>query len=164
MSQGEGGGRPLKFKTVDELVVKIEEYFNSCDSRMMKAVDKLGRPIEIPDPRPYTITGLAMALDTTRDVILDYESGKYDDSDKTIEENKKFSYTINKAKLKIHNYVEESLWTPKIATGIIFNLKNNWNWEDKQIIKHQDDNSEIALQKLKEMNDELSKEGLVENS
>ena len=45
---------------------------------------------------------------------------------------KEFFDTIKKAKLKIENYLEEHLVTDNSVTGIIFNLKNNYGWKDKQ--------------------------------
>lgn len=98
------GGRPLKFKTVKELKEKIIEYFEVCLNTQ-----------EVP-----TITGLALDLDTTRDTLIDYQNRD------------KFSYTVKKAKLFIHNYAEQELFrTSGNVTGIIFNLKNNWGWKDK---------------------------------
>jgi hypothetical protein len=67
---------------------------------------------------PYTITGLALALGTTRDLLIDYE-----DKDE-------FSDTIKEAKAKCHNYAERKLFEAN-ATGPIFNLKNNYGWKDK---------------------------------
>ena len=100
-------GRPVKFKSKKELEKKIEAYFKNCDEREI----------------PYTITGMALWLDTTRRTVLDYE------------EKDKFSHTIKKAKLKIEGYAEKELFrhAGQIA-GIIFNLKNNWDWVDKQEI------------------------------
>lgn len=102
-------GRPLKFKTVEQLQNAIDLYFISCE-----------------DPedstkyiRPLTITGLANALDTSRETLLDYE------------EKEEYSDTIKRAKGKIHQYVEEYLFIGKNQTGAIFNLKNNYNWKDK---------------------------------
>ena len=43
-----------------------------------------------------------------------------------------FSDTIKKAKLKVENYLEKHLITDSSTTGIIFNLKNNFGWKDKQ--------------------------------
>jgi len=48
-------GRPLKFKTVEELQSNIDAYFEETDKD------------------EWTITGLAMALDTSRRVLLEYE-------------------------------------------------------------------------------------------
>ena len=97
------GGRPLKFKTPKELEQKIEAYFKKCD-RLKE---------------PYTITGLAVELDTSRETLLDYR------------ERDEFSDSITRAKLRFHAYAEKSLWMPKVATGVIFNLKNNYGWKDR---------------------------------
>lgn len=111
-------GCPLKFKNKEELETKINEYFSMCDNRTKKVKVKDGI-MEMPDPRPYTVTGLALHLNTNRQTLINYESRD------------EFFDTITRAKNKIENFVEESLWTPKIATGIIFNLKNNYEWRDK---------------------------------
>ena len=95
-------GRPLKFKDKEELQKKITEYFDKCS--------ETGKPL--------TITGLAVALDTFRSVLIDYESKD------------EFSYTIKKAKEYIHAWTEEYLFTGKNQTGAIFNLKNNYGWKD----------------------------------
>lgn len=93
------GGRPLKFQSVEELEKNIDNYFN-------------GTPIS-----EWTITGLALALDTYRCVLLDYE-----DRDE-------YSYTIKKAKQMVENSYEIDL--KKFGrTGTIFALKN-FNWKDK---------------------------------
>lgn len=97
-------GRPLKFQSVDELERLIEDYFSDCDSK----------------GRPYTITGLALALDTDRATLMRYEC-KED-----------FYNTIKKAKLKCENYAEEQLFVTRNTAGVIFNMKNNYGWVDKQ--------------------------------
>lgn len=102
-------GRPLKFSSVEELEQKIEGYFESCE-------DADGYNI-----RPLTVTGLALALDTTRRTLLDYE---YRDDE--------YSHAIKRAKQRIENYAEEALFINKQTAGVIFNLKNNHGWLDKQ--------------------------------
>ena len=104
-------GRPLKFKTVEELQAKINAYFKKCDSRKATIVLKNGMKAKVPNPRPYTVTGLAIALGTNRQTLINYQ------------EKDEFFDAIAQAKLKCENYAEESLWMPKIATGVIFNLK-----------------------------------------
>ena len=100
-------GRPLKFQSVEELQKAIDKYFIDCDTK----------------EKPYTITGLALALDTTRQGLINYENkdGYYD--------------TIKKAKLKVEGYAEEQLFKGGNTAGVIFSLKNNYNWVDKQEIK-----------------------------
>ena len=63
-------GRPLKFESVQELQDKIDLYFEET------AKDE------------WTITGLALALDTYRQTLINYE------------EKDEFMDTIKKAKLK----------------------------------------------------------------
>ncbi len=126
MSEKHAGGRPLKFKTVEELQAAIDRYFAECDPHVVEktiVIQEKGRVVEkitkyVTSQKPYTITGLALALDTTRETLLDYE------------DRAEFSDTIKKAKLRIHEFAETSLWSGQ-AAGVIFNLKNNWGWKDK---------------------------------
>lgn len=117
---GNNGGRPLKYNTVDEIQVLIDGYFESCFAEVplrTKDGDVIG--FERQQVRPYTITGLCMALDTTRETLLDYANKDM------------FSDAIARAKLKIHNYAEEQLFSAKNPAGVMFNLKNNYGWKDK---------------------------------
>jgi DNA-packaging protein gp3 len=125
-------GRPLKFKSVEELQRKIDEYFESCFEEVWEKTPEGWKPVTDHNGniikqqvKPFTITGLAHHLGTTRRTLLDYEQREDE-----------FSHTIRKAKTRIEAYVEESLWKPKIATGVMFNLKNNFGWQDKQNLEH----------------------------
>lgn len=100
-------GRPKKYERVEDMEKDIEKYFAKQD------VEGL----------PYTVSGLALALGMTRETLLRYE------------ENDIFSDTIKRAKQKIEEYVETRLFVSGIATGVIFNLKNNFGWKDKQEIE-----------------------------
>lgn len=145
------GGRPLKFKSVEELQKKIDDYFADCDphveevSEWVEARDSKGQLkkdenglnylVEVKHKvmtkqKPYTITGLALALDTSRETLLDYEKGKYDDDDPIEDHKPEFSDTIKRAKIKCQNYAEVMLFANS-PTGAIFNLKNNYGWKDK---------------------------------
>lgn len=133
------GGRPLKFESVEELDKKIDAYFADCDPHVEEVTEwvsartKDGRKkkdengldylIEVTHKvmtkqKPYTITGLALYLDTSRETLLQYK------------EREEFVDSIKKAKDRCHNYVEDSLLTSN-PTGAIFNLKNNYGWKDK---------------------------------
>lgn len=104
----ESVGRPLKYDSVDKMQEDIERYFAKCDE----------------EKRPYTVSGLAYALNTTRRTLLDYE------------EKDEYSHTIKSAKAKIEMFNEEMLYNKDVSTtGVIFNLKNNYNWKDKQEIE-----------------------------
>lgn len=139
MADKHPGGRPLKFKSVADLQKKVDAYFADCDphvedttewvearnteGKLLKDENGLNYLVEIhhkvmTKQIPYTITGLALALGTSRETLLDYE------------ERAEFSDTIKAAKVKIENYVESQLFTNS-PTGPIFNLKNNYGWKDK---------------------------------
>lgn len=130
------GGRPLLFESVEALEVKIEEYFKSCFEEIwtqeairekkkiigykwVPVLDRHGN-IEVREVKPFTITGLAVYLNTSRQTLLNYE------------ERGEFFDTIKRAKDKIENYAEESLYTSKQTAGIIFNLVNNHKWINRQ--------------------------------
>jgi hypothetical protein len=98
------GGRPLKFKTPEELEERINDYF---DTRTKQ-------------DRRYTVAGLCRWLKCGRDLLIDYD--KKD----------QFSDTIKDAKLRIEEQLEEVLISGQPCTGIIFNLKNNFGWRDRQ--------------------------------
>lgn len=100
------GGRPPKYKTPEEMRILIDKYFADCDN----------------NEKPYTITGLALALDLDRVSLLNY-------ADK-----EEFFSTIKKAKLRVENYLEQRLINDSSTTGLIFNLKNNFGWKDRQDI------------------------------
>lgn len=106
-------GRPLKFRSAEELEDKIFKYFEYCDK----------------NKKPYTVTGLAVFLDCDRDTLLNYQ------------QREEFFGTIKRAKTKIENWIEEhSLMGDINPTVSIFNLKNNFGWRDKQeIVNIQED-------------------------
>lgn len=98
-------GRPPKYKTVEELQEKIDEYFKEVE--------------ESKDDHP-TITGLCLFLGfVDRQSFYDYEK------------NKKFSCTIKTARTRIEQIYEKHLLKSGVAAGCIFALKN-FGWTDKQ--------------------------------
>ena len=104
MNEKHAGGRPPKYTKVEEIQEKIDKYFEECEL----------------NNKPYTITGLGLALDMSRQDLINYS--KKDE----------FFDTIKKAKMRVENYLEERLINDTSTTGIIFNLKNNYGWKDKQ--------------------------------
>ena len=99
------GGRPPKYSKVGDMQKIIDAYFDSCVS----------------EKQPPTVTGLAMALDMSREGLVNY--AKKDE----------FFDAINKAKGKIEAFLEKRLFGHNVA-GVIFNLKNNYRWKDTQSI------------------------------
>ena len=104
-----------KYETPEQLQQLIEGYFAECQ--------ELGRPL--------TISGLAVALDLDRDSVLNYEKKEGYEA---------FFGTIKKAKAYILARQEESLVSGKNnPAGLIFSMKNNYNWADKHEIEHTGD-------------------------
>ncbi len=98
-------GRPKKFQDVEELQTLIDDYFINCEQ----------------EEEPVTVTGLCIWLDTTRDVLMDYQN-----------EDDEFSNAIKKAKQRIENAYEKRL-IKRGNAGDIFALKQ-FGWKDKQEI------------------------------
>lgn len=116
---GNPNGRPLAFKSVEELQSKIDEYFDFCDNRIQQVYSKKqDAVIEIINPEPYTIAGLAYAVGVDRKTLWNYS--KKDE----------FFHTIKRARDKVQTDVERRLMESN-PTGAIFNLKNNFDYRDK---------------------------------
>jgi hypothetical protein len=138
-------GRPRKFKTVQELQNAIDYYFDSITithkvfDTVVDEEDKDGKVIKShKEPRlnnareqitydEYierpSILGMCLHMGIHRDTLLEYEA--------LVE----YSDTVKAAKSKIEQYVEQQLYRKDQVTGIIFNLKNNFGWKDKQEIE-----------------------------
>lgn len=93
------GGRPLKFKTLKELSDIGDKYFKDTPKE------------------EWTITGLALALKTSRETLINYEKRE------------EFFDTISEYKLMVHNAYEISN-RKRGNSGDIFALKN-FGWADK---------------------------------
>lgn len=150
-------GRPPKWESVEELQKLIDAYFLSCLSPVMENIEnpeydaekaeQYGEDYDIPkrirvqktdgagNPiyeqfDPFTITGLARALGTTRKTLLDYEHEWLE----SIEEDKRkqFSNAIKEAKLVVEEYLEKYMHNGKNQTTAIFMAKNNFGWVDRR--------------------------------
>lgn len=97
-------GRPLKFSTPEELQEQIDNYLESTERE------------------EYTVTGLALAIGTNRQVLMDYENREG------------YAHIVKRAKCIIENAYELSL-RKSGRSGDIFALKN-FGWKDKQEIEH----------------------------
>lgn len=110
-------GRPLQYETVEEMESIIDDYFN-------KEVDG-GAWMDIGDAKIYspTMSGLAYELDLSRQGLLNYANKD------------EFIDTIKRARAKVEIHLEQRLGGNAV-TGTIFNLKNNFDWKDKQETEH----------------------------
>ena len=109
------GGRPLLFATAEELQEKVDSYF------------AMGGPayVKLGDDYMYapTMSGLALHLGMDRRSLTNYA-----DRDE-------FFPAIKKARAKVEEALEQRLYGQSVA-GVIFNLKNNFDWSDKQELAH----------------------------
>ena len=114
-------GRPMKYDCPEELERVVALYFDACDEQ----------------DRPYTVSGLALALGMTREQLLRYQ------------ERPEFTDTIKRAKQRVAVYVEEQLFR-KVGSvsGIIFSLKNNFGWKDEFEHKNQTVNMNDLLDRI----------------
>lgn len=101
-------GRPRAFKNVEEVKSKIDAYFNYCEEK----------------EKPYTMSGLAYYLEIDRRTLLNYSK------------NEEFFPLIKKARDRVQMQLEEGLYRLGNNSGIIFNLKNNFDWKDKVEVKN----------------------------
>lgn len=125
-------GRPLIFNNVEELEKKIQEYWDYCEER----------------EKPYTISGLAYYLNTTRQTIFNYS--RRDD----------FAPIIERARDRVLMDTEERLQESgkNSTSGIIFSLKNNFKWTDKVEIESTNTNvnnnvdlSNLSVEEIREL-------------
>ena len=106
-------GQPLAFKTVKELDDKVEEFFTSEDAFIINYKD--GEEDKIFAP---TMAGLALHLGVDRRTLVNYSNKE------------EYFPTIRKARARIESHLEKKLYGNNV-TGLIFNLKNNFDWKDK---------------------------------
>ncbi len=120
------GGPPLKYLTPEALQTAIDEYFTQCDNRLVQGYDnKTNEQFAYISPEPYTMSGLAYALDLSRRGLLNYKRKD------------KFVHAIKRARRKVQTDVERRLMEGKGATaGAIFNLKNNFGWKDESKVEN----------------------------
>ena len=142
------GGRPLFFNPedggVEEMQKRIDAYFDECDGELL--TDSSGKPILTKwgqqiyiGKKPYTITGLALAIGfKSRQALLNYQ-GK-----------EEFNDTILRAKARVEEYAESRLYDKEGSSGAQFNLKNNFKGWKEDSFENND-----ALDKLDKVLDDL---------
>lgn len=120
MSDKHAGGRPLAFKTVKELEDAIELYFLTDAYIVVGAAEEGKEPPKMFAP---TMSGLALSLGVDRRTVTNYANKD------------EFFPAIKKARSRVEVALEQGLYG-KNVTGLIFNLKNNFAWCDKNEIAH----------------------------
>jgi hypothetical protein len=124
--------RPLKYKSAEQIQELIDKYFVDCDVRN----------------KPYTVCGLANALDMDRLSLINYSKRE------------EFFNTIARAKQRIQQFYEEALYnnSNNNARGVIFSLQANFGLVDNSA-ELQLKEKEYKL-KEKELNEKLKQPAL----
>lgn len=121
-------GRPKKYHNAEEMQIIIDEYFASC----LKIRWENGNPVKdalgnfvYEYVRPPTMSGLANALDMSRQSLINYKNKD------------EFFDTIERARRKVEMFTEEKLFEKETCNGSKFSLSNNFGWAEKQEVKAQ---------------------------
>ena len=139
-------GRPPKYRSAIDMQRDIDKYFRSI-TRTRPATEKVitgymdearKKPIYAEKPllddngeQIYTveyiehpsILKMCIKLDMTRETLSRYE------------EKQPFCDVVKKAKSRVESYLETQLMRKEQVTGVIFALKNNFKWQDKNEIE-----------------------------
>lgn len=129
--------RPKKYETEEELQYVINDYFRSCmkpvlNARQQPVKDPISGDYIFEFIRPFTMSGLAEALDMSRQTLLNYSSDE------------RFFDTIERARRKVERFTEEKLFEKETCNGSKFSLSNNFGWSEKNETK-------IGLDKLEDI-------------
>ena len=100
-------GRPLRWETPEAFEAQAMKYIEECKAKR----------------EPITITGLAIALNTTREVLMNYQNRD------------EFTDAVKRVKQYAEAYAEKQGFSGKSPVFSIFALKN-YGWKDKQEIEH----------------------------
>lgn len=125
---GNSVGRPLAFESVEELEEAINQYFET-EAFIGEGEDRQYAP---------TMSGLALALGVDRKTITNYANKD------------EFFPTIKRARAKVEIALEQRLYGQSV-TGVIFNLKNNFGWEDKRDLAHTSPDGSMSPRTFSEM-------------
>lgn len=100
-------GRPLIFSNCLDVDGMCELYFEECEE----------------DKAHPTVSGLALFLNVDRKTVYNYQNKE------------EFYPVIKRAKARIEAHLEQMLFGTTV-TGVIFNLKNNFDWKDQKQLEH----------------------------
>jgi hypothetical protein len=136
-----GAGRPRLYKCVEDMQKDIDNYF---EDKFENVTDELGNTRRV-QTRPFTMSGLANALDMSRQSLLNYKNrDEYFD-------------TITRARRKVEEYAEERLYDRDGVNGAKFNLVNNFDWRNKSNSEEAREERKVALAEkaVEEMDEDI---------
>lgn len=127
------------FRTPDELIEKITEFFDACKDHTEAVMSASGQIKDVSRPAVPTVQALASYLGIQMQTLSDYEKG---------DNYKEFHHVVKMAKEYIFAMKTLALINNKGATqGLIFDLKNNHNWKDKVEVETDNKNETTVLVK-----------------
>lgn len=136
-----GAGRPRLYKCVEDMQKDIDNYF---EGKFENVTDELGNTRRV-QTRPFTMSGLANALDMSRQSLLNYKNrDEYFDA-------------ITRARRKVEEYAEERLYDRDGVNGAKFNLVNNFDWRNKSNSEEAREERKVALAEkaVEEMDEDI---------
>lgn len=139
-------GRRFVFTNAEELRLKIKQYFDLQDphteSKLIesghngKGEKMFGTEMIITEQKPYTVTGLARNLGVARSTINNYRDLNHYTDEISEETRQELMDAIEDAYQRVEEFNEGQLHKSGIANGVKFNLVNNFDWADKQVVEH----------------------------
>jgi hypothetical protein len=124
----------------------IQNYFDWCDPHQEERLVESGvnqqgqtiftkRVIMTPQ-KPYTTSGLARALGTSRQTLLEYQQTDHYTDEIPEDVRQELIDAIGDAKRRVEEYAESQLFEGN-ANGAKFNLTNNHCWVEKTVQEHE---------------------------
>lgn len=125
-------GQKPAFNSPEKLQKQVDAYFDSCfgfmyDKNGNLKYDKNGEPIRYQN-KPFTVSGLALAVGVTTRTLNRYCSGTFD-TDMLGDENlASYKKILVKAKQKIESFAESQLYDKNGSNGARFVLDSSFGW------------------------------------
>jgi hypothetical protein len=119
-------GRPRKVQSPTVMIESYLEYIDKCASHTVGTLNNKGTLTNVPKPIVPTVEGFAHSLGMMATSLWEYE------------EYPEFSDTLKSIKADITARKKIALLNGEgNTTGLIFDLKCNEGWRDKQVIEHE---------------------------
>ncbi len=118
--------RPRKIDSPETLQATFDEYIGHCKAFTKPVLSNAGKLVDVPTPRVPTVGEFCRFMQMDRNTLDEYNTRP------------EFSRTIKSIHEAIHDAKQIALLNGEgNTTGIIFDLKCNHGWKDKQTIEHE---------------------------
>lgn len=119
-------GRPLKIDSAERMAELYREYIAKCAAHTVPTLNNKGGLTDVPKPIVPTVEGFAHHCGMMINSLWEYEQYVG------------FSETLKSIKADIASRKKIALLNGEgNTTGLIFDLKCNEGWRDKQVIEHE---------------------------